>query len=191
MLQLRPSCECCDKPLPPDSTEARICSFECTFCATCAAVTLNGTCPNCGYERARGDQCEQCTKQLDPTELIAPRSAISGSTDLEIRESRHLFLLQSKLADRLRAWIDTKVGVWPTVATSIDLVVHAELDRTGHRHVVEIVAPTGSSRDGVIESTRLFARSATGLVATDELPVQRDKLTRAGVDPALYLGAAR
>ncbi|MEI2816040.1 MAG: methionine--tRNA ligase [Microthrixaceae bacterium] len=78
-----------------------------------------GTCPNCGYERARGDQCEQCTKQLDPTELIAPRSAISGSTDLEIRESRHLFLLQSKLADRLRAWIDTKVGVWPTVATSI------------------------------------------------------------------------
>ena len=36
MLQLRPSCECCDKLLPPDSTEARICSFECTFCATCA-----------------------------------------------------------------------------------------------------------------------------------------------------------
>ena len=50
MLQLRPSCECCDKPLPPDSTEARICSFECTFCATCAAVTLNGTCPNYGGE---------------------------------------------------------------------------------------------------------------------------------------------
>jgi uncharacterized protein len=50
MLQLRPSCECCDKPLPPDSIEARICSFECTFCATCAADVLRGRCPNCGGE---------------------------------------------------------------------------------------------------------------------------------------------
>jgi hypothetical protein len=50
MLQLRPSCECCDKPLPPDSTEAHICSFECTFCATCAADVLRGRCPNCGGE---------------------------------------------------------------------------------------------------------------------------------------------
>jgi hypothetical protein len=50
MLQLRPSCECCDLPLPPDSTEARICSFECTFCAACAQSRLNGQCPNCGGE---------------------------------------------------------------------------------------------------------------------------------------------
>jgi pilus assembly protein CpaF len=81
--------------------------------------------------------------------------------------------------------------VVPTVATSIDLVVHAELDRTGHRHVVEIVAPTGSSAGGVIESTRLFARSPNGLVATGALPAQRDKLTRAGVDPGPYLRATR
>jgi hypothetical protein len=50
MLELRPGCECCNKDLPPDSTEARICSFECTFCATCAETVLNGTCPNCGGE---------------------------------------------------------------------------------------------------------------------------------------------
>jgi uncharacterized protein len=50
MLQLRPSCECCDKDLAPDSPEARICSFECTFCARCAAQLLNGICPNCGGE---------------------------------------------------------------------------------------------------------------------------------------------
>ncbi len=50
MLQLRPSCECCDKDLPPDSTEARICSFECTFCAACAENVLAGKCPNCGGE---------------------------------------------------------------------------------------------------------------------------------------------
>ena len=50
MLALRPGCECCDKDLPPDSTEARICSFECPFCAACADGVLRGICPNCGGE---------------------------------------------------------------------------------------------------------------------------------------------
>ncbi len=79
---------------------------------------IEGTCPNCGYDKARGDQCENCTKQLDPTDLIEPRSAISGSTELELRETRHLYLLQSKLRDRLRAWIDSKTD-WPVLTTSI------------------------------------------------------------------------
>lgn len=48
MLQLRPNCECCNKDLPPASLEARICTFECTFCADCAQVILHGQCPNCG-----------------------------------------------------------------------------------------------------------------------------------------------
>ena len=48
MLQLRPTCEHCNKPLPPASTEARICSFECTFCATCVDEVLGNVCPNCG-----------------------------------------------------------------------------------------------------------------------------------------------
>jgi hypothetical protein len=50
MLQLRPNCECCDRDLPPESTEARICSFECTFCAACAQDRLGQRCPNCGGE---------------------------------------------------------------------------------------------------------------------------------------------
>lgn len=50
MLQLRPNCECCDKDLPPESTEAFICSYECTFCADCANGVLSGICPNCGGE---------------------------------------------------------------------------------------------------------------------------------------------
>jgi methionyl-tRNA synthetase len=79
---------------------------------------IEGTCPNCGYERARGDQCENCTKQLDPTDLINPRSAISGSTDLEVRETKHLYLRQSLMRDRLRAWIDGQEG-WPILTTSI------------------------------------------------------------------------
>lgn len=53
MLQLRPGCECCDKDLPPDSTDALICSFECTYCADCASGPLSGTCPNCGGELVR------------------------------------------------------------------------------------------------------------------------------------------
>jgi len=53
MLELRPCCECCGTDLPPDSQQARICSFECTFCATCTEGALKGTCPNCGGELLR------------------------------------------------------------------------------------------------------------------------------------------
>lgn len=79
---------------------------------------IEGTCPNCGYDRARGDQCENCTKQLDPTDLIEPRSAISGSTDLEVRETKHLYLCQSGMRGELNAWIDGKSD-WPVLTTSI------------------------------------------------------------------------
>jgi uncharacterized protein len=48
MLQMRPGCECCDRDLPADSTEAWICSFECTFCRDCVETKLAGRCPNCG-----------------------------------------------------------------------------------------------------------------------------------------------
>ena len=50
MLEMRPNCECCDCDLPPGSTNARICSFECTFCVTCAVTRLQERCPNCGGE---------------------------------------------------------------------------------------------------------------------------------------------
>ena len=79
---------------------------------------IEGTCPNCGSENARGDQCENCTKQLDPTDLINPRSAISGSTDLEVRETKHLYLRQSAMREKLDKWIDSQVG-WPVLSTSI------------------------------------------------------------------------
>jgi hypothetical protein len=53
MLELRPNCECCDRDLPPDSAEARICSYECTFCRDCSEGVLGGSCPNCGGELVR------------------------------------------------------------------------------------------------------------------------------------------
>ncbi|WP_326573802.1 methionine--tRNA ligase [Actinacidiphila glaucinigra] len=78
-----------------------------------------GTCPHCGYDKARGDQCENCTRVLDPTDLIDPRSAISGSSRLEVRETKHLFLLQSKLSHEVEAWVDEHGKDWPTLASSI------------------------------------------------------------------------
>ncbi|MFD5011190.1 methionine--tRNA ligase [Streptomyces chartreusis] len=80
---------------------------------------VEGTCPHCGYDKARGDQCENCTRVLDPTDLINPRSAISGSTDLEVRETKHLFLLQSKLQNEVKEWVSRHDGVWPHLASSI------------------------------------------------------------------------
>jgi hypothetical protein len=53
MLDLRPNCECCDRDLPPDSLDARICTFECTFCADCAETRLHGVCPNCSGDLVR------------------------------------------------------------------------------------------------------------------------------------------
>lgn len=53
MLELRPNCECCDKDLPPESKEALICSFECTFCVTCAENLFNYICPNCSGNLAQ------------------------------------------------------------------------------------------------------------------------------------------
>lgn len=78
-----------------------------------------GTCPHCGYDKAKGDQCENCTKVLDPTDLIKPRSVISGSENLEIRETKHLFLQLPKMEKELSEWIETRKGVWPDIAYSI------------------------------------------------------------------------
>ena len=78
-----------------------------------------GTCPHCNYDRARGDQCENCTRVLDPMDLKNPRSAISGAQDIEIRDSTHLFLKQSGFSDQLRVWIDGHKNDWPLIVTSI------------------------------------------------------------------------
>ena len=79
---------------------------------------IEGTCPNCGFESARGDQCDNCTKQLDPVDLINPRSTVSGSTQLELRETKHLYLRQSEMKAALSDWIESKAD-WPILTTSI------------------------------------------------------------------------
>lgn len=67
-----------------------------------------GTCPYCGADNARGDQCESCTKVLDPKDLIDARSAVSGSKNLEVRKTSHLYLKLSKLSDKVRDWVSSR-----------------------------------------------------------------------------------
>ena len=83
---------------------------------------IEGTCPICGYAEARGDQCDNCGNQLDPVDLINPRSIIDGEPP-EFRETKHLFLDLPVFADRLREWIQTKDGWRPNVRNfSLSLV---------------------------------------------------------------------
>jgi len=79
---------------------------------------ITGTCPHCGYTNARGDQCENCTRLLEPTDLIDARSAISGSRNLEVRQTKHLFLKLTELAERVEEWVDSRKD-WPLLVSSI------------------------------------------------------------------------
>ena len=83
---------------------------------------IEGTCPICGFTAARGDQCDNCGNQLDPVDLIEPRSIIDGEPPL-FHETKHLFLDLPVFADRLREWIETKDGWRPNVKNfSLSLV---------------------------------------------------------------------
>lgn len=76
-----------------------------------------GECPKCGYEEASGDQCESCTTVLDPTKLINPKSTVTGG-DIEIRNSKHLFLRLDKLSPRLKKWV-SKQKTWRSQVKAI------------------------------------------------------------------------
>lgn len=82
MLELRPNCECCDRDLPPDSTEALICSFECTFCRSCATTVLGGRCPNCGGELVARPRRPESKLVANPasTKRVLNAHGCSGAT---------------------------------------------------------------------------------------------------------------
>jgi methionyl-tRNA synthetase len=96
---------------------------------------VEGVCPHCGFEKARGDQCDNCGRLLDPLDLIAPYSAVSGSRNLEVRETRHLYVLQTRLADEIRAWVDQHTD-WPLLTRSI-----------AYKHLDEGLIDRGITRD--------------------------------------------
>jgi methionyl-tRNA synthetase len=114
---------------------------------------VEGTCPHCGYVGARGDQCDNCGRLLDPTDLIDPYSSVSGSRNLEVRDTRHLYLLQTKLEQPIRDWIGTKTD-WQTLARSIAYKHLDEglIDRGITRDLkwgVPVVGPGGGPRPGM------------------------------------------
>lgn len=97
---------------------------------------IEGTCPHCGYDGARGDQCDNCGKQLDPTELINPRSKINGETP-EFVETDHYFLDLPALAEELSRWLDNreKSGLWRTNVIKFS------------QHLLEDIRPRAMTRD--------------------------------------------
>jgi methionyl-tRNA synthetase len=118
---------------------------------------VEGTCPVCGYRPARGDQCDNCGSLLDPVDLIDPYSVISGSTDIEVRETRHLYQLHSRMAEAIRAWTD-KQTAWPPLARAI-----------AYKHLDEGLKDRGITRD-----------------LSWGFPVLKDGLPRPGFEDKVY-----
>ncbi len=119
---------------------------------------VEGTCPHCAFEKARGDQCDNCGRLLDPTDLINPYSVISGSRNIEVRDTRHLYLMQTKIQDRIRAWVDSKAPNWPNLTSSI-----------AYKHLDEGLIDRGITRD-----------LAWGI------PVTKDGLPRPGFEDKVF-----
>lgn len=80
---------------------------------------LVGTCPKCGYDKARGDQCDRCSATYEATELLNPRSTISGSTNIEMRPTKNLFFLASKVEEKWKQWLKTHAPKWSKTASAI------------------------------------------------------------------------
>jgi methionyl-tRNA synthetase len=94
--------------------QTQLVSFSPTTGHTLPDRYIEGTCPICGYPEARGDQCDNCGNQLDPSDLIDPRSRIDGTTP-EFRETKHLFLDLPKFAEALHTWIEGRTAWRPNV----------------------------------------------------------------------------
>ena len=80
---------------------------------------LVGTCPKCGFDGARGDQCDKCSATYEATELLSPRSTISGSDKIEMRPTKNLFFLASKVENVWREWLATHAPKWSKSAAAI------------------------------------------------------------------------
>ncbi len=110
------------------------------FCADdnqfLADSQVGGTCPYCGYEKARGDQCEHCTKLLEPEELKNPYSTISGSHNIIFKETQNLFIDLDKMQSQIDSWVESKKGIWSDIAYT-----------TAKKWLKEGLQPRGITRD--------------------------------------------
>ena len=122
--------------------------------------------------------------------LIALNSGLPGMSSIHANSARDALIKLSTLPLLAGRNIDSSFVV-PTVASCIDVVVHCELDRTGRRRVVEIVAPSGHVTSGVIEASPIFAVGSNGLEPTGGYPSRTVKFAAAGLDPATVLAGSR
>ena len=122
--------------------------------------------------------------------LIALNSGLPGMSSIHANSARDALIKLSTLPLLAGRNIDSSFVV-PTVASCIDIVVHCELDRSGRRRVVEIVAPSGQVTSGVIEASPIFQVGRTGLEPTGGYPSRSVKFVAAGFDPAAVLAGAR
>ncbi len=122
--------------------------------------------------------------------LIALNSGLPGMCSIHANSARDALVKLSTLPLLAGRNIDASFIV-PTVASAIDIVVHCELVRGGGRRVAEIVAPTGHTVDGVVETASIFVRDGAELVPTGQLPRRLEPFEAQGLDPAALLGAAR
>lgn len=120
--------------------------------------------------------------------LIALNSGLPGACSIHANNAADALVKLCTLPLLAGRNIDASF-VQPTVAGCVDLVVHCELDRFGHRRVREIVAPTGRVVDGIVESTVIFHRVADELVATGQVPERLEKFTRAKLNPEVVVAA--
>ncbi len=122
MLELRPNCECCDCNLPPDSTDARICSFECTFCASCDESKFYGVCPNCGGEllpRPRRPASE-LAKNPASTKRILKQHDIK---DFNLMPTNEMFIRRNHTEKLVAGYIGQLVFAYSRFVTGLHLCV--------------------------------------------------------------------
>ena len=122
--------------------------------------------------------------------LIALNSGLPGMSSIHANSARDALIKLSTLPLLAGRNIDSSFVV-PTVASCIDIVVHCELDSSGRRRVVEIVAPSGQVTSGVIEASPIFQVGRTGLEPTGGYPSRSVKFQAAGFDPATVLAGSR
>ncbi len=116
---------------------------------------VEGTCPHCGYEGARGDQCDNCGRTLDPIDLIDPRSKLSGATP-EPRETEHWFILLPRLQDELLSWLEGREGWRPHVINwALGFVREGLLDRAITRDL-DWGVPIPPEFDTIGEGKRIY-----------------------------------
>lgn len=135
MLELRPDCECCGRDLPPDSPDARICSFECTFCVTCVAAFVTGNCPNCGGNLTSRPIRPKAWRQKLPTSTQHFQSEKRGGETADLDVARLAPEVITVLAE------DERVRVLKLTAKSGD-----KLPRHRHPYTVIHVLKSGAMR---------------------------------------------